>query len=68
MAQEPGLPGQPEAGPASDGNHGAPNHLPAPQDEPTSSWPPSISVLLWGVEITRPNQVWTADITHIPMA
>jgi putative transposase len=24
--------------------------------------------LLRGVEITRPNQVWTADITYIPMA
>ena len=44
MAQEPGLPGQPETGPASDGNNGAQGHLPAPQDEPTGSWPPSISV------------------------
>src|SRR5918999_6135437 len=24
--------------------------------------------LLRGVEITQPNQVWTADITYIPMA
>jgi putative transposase len=24
--------------------------------------------LLRGVEITRPNQVWAADITYIPMA
>jgi putative transposase len=24
--------------------------------------------LLRGTEITRPNQVWTADITYIPMA
>ena len=24
--------------------------------------------LLRGIEITRPNQVWTADITYIPMA
>ena len=24
--------------------------------------------LLGGMEITRPNQVWAADITYIPMA
>jgi hypothetical protein len=48
MAQEPGLPGQPETGPASAGNHGAPGHLPVSQDEPTSSWPPSISVSATG--------------------
>lgn len=24
--------------------------------------------LLTGMEVTRPNQVWTADITYIPMA
>ena len=24
--------------------------------------------LLWGLEITRPNQVWAMDITYIPMA
>ena len=38
--------------------------VPASQDLGTRS----IRYLLGGMEFTRPNQVWAADITYVPMA
>ena len=48
--------------------HGTPGHLPAATDQPAGTRAQGVSLLLSGMEITRPNQVWAADITYIPMA
>ena len=55
-----------QAGAATDARHGTPGHLPAASDQPA----PGHKVypyLLRGLEINRVNQVWTADITYLPM-
>ena len=68
LAGAAGYTGEPEAGAAADAGHGAAGHLPATR---TSRPAPGVRVypyLLGKAEITRPNQVWAADITYLPMA
>jgi hypothetical protein len=52
---------------ASDGEDGACAHLPAPADERSAPGARIDQYLLRDLEITRPNHVWCADITYIPM-
>ena len=68
MAGEAGDTGEPEAGEAADGCHGAAGHLPASQHQPRSAEHPVYPYLLRNAMNTRPNQVWAADITYLPMA
>ena len=66
LASEAGTPGRPEAGSALDADHEPPSRRPR-----TSQPAPGHKVypyLLRGMGIIRPNQVWAADITYIPMA
>jgi putative transposase len=64
--KEPGLRCQPETSPASEGNHGAQGHSPAPQDAQPAPGHQVYPYLLRGVAITQPNQVWTSDLPTFP--
>ena len=68
LAGEAGSPGKPEAGPASDADHGTTCHLPASQDGSAGPGHKVYPYLPGGMAITRPDQVWAADITYVPMA
>ncbi len=66
------LPGKPEAGPASDADHGTTSHLPAAPGPASQRWGTGCIRICW--EAWRsPGQTpsaegWAADITYIPMA
>ena len=68
LAGQAGSPGKPEAGPASDADHGTTCHLPASQDGSAGPGHKVYPYLPGGMAITRPDQVWAADITYVPMA
>ena len=68
LAGAAGYSGEPEAGAAADAGHGVAGHLPATENQPTGAGSAGLSYLLGKAEITRPNQVWAADITYLPMA
>ena len=53
---------------ASDGNHGPRAIYRRPRTSPPAPGHQVYPYLLRGVAITRPNQVWSADITYLPMA
>ena len=44
LAQNPGTPGQPQAGPAADAGNGLGGHLPAPQHQQAIPWAQSLSL------------------------
>jgi len=52
----------------ADAVNGAEGYLPPSADQPAGTRKQIYPYLLNGIQITRPNQVWCADITYIPMA
>jgi putative transposase len=58
---------QPQAHPTADAYLGHRSSVSETQFEPSGAEPRSLSYLLRGVAIERPNQVWSTDITYIPM-
>ena len=67
LAGKAGPRGEPEASTASDADHVADSHLPAASDHPPGPGHKVYPYLLRGLEVARPNQVWAADITYLPM-
>src|SRR5438045_694617 len=59
--------GQPQTHPAADAHSGHRSALPETEPEPPGSRSRDLPYLLRGVSIERPNQVWSTDITYIPM-
>ena len=68
LAAETRPPGQQKKRPAFDADHGTCGHLSAVQDQQSGAGHELYPYQLGGMDITRPNQVWAADITYIPMA
>ena len=68
LAGEAGGKVKPQAGAAADARHGAAGHLPGPSTSRRSPEHRVYPYLLRNARITRPNQVWAADITYLPMA
>ena len=60
--------GEPAAGAAADARHGAAGHLPAASQQPVGTGATVYPYHLQGASIIKPNQVWAADITYLPMA
>ena len=59
---------EPQTGAAADAGDGAGGDLPEAQHQPGHPDHKVYPYLLRGLIIDRPNQVWCADITYIPMA
>ncbi len=68
MAKKSGLRRQPEAGPAPDAGSGVQGNLGAPRTSQPMPGHKMFSNLLSDTEITRLDEVWAADIIHVPMA
>ncbi len=62
------LDGKPQAGATSDARDADRGELPEPEHQPPSPDHVVYPYLLRGLAIDRPNQVWCADITYIPLA
>ena len=59
---------KPEASATDDAHHGATGHLPSPSHQPAGAGHRVYPYLLENVKVAEPNQVWTSDITYLPMA
>jgi transposase InsO family protein len=68
LADAARLRGQSQAGAALDADHGAGSDLSAAEHDPAKLEHRIYPYLLRDVAILRPNQVWSTDITYIPLA
>jgi|TARA_B100001765_G_scaffold184085_1_gene128291 transposase InsO family protein len=58
---------EPETHPPSDAAHAPDADLPEARHQQAREGPQDLPYLLGGLRVERPNQVWCADITYIPM-
>ena len=67
LAERAGRGGQPQAGAAADAAHGPGGDLPQAEAEPPARPTAVYPYLLRDVRIERPDQVWSTDITYVPL-